>query len=157
MLKKILAGTLMISVLGANAFAYDAEMAKKFDAMYSKFTPKVLANPAPTIEASGDDLMKMIRDRERFTILDARTPAEMEIIGMKLPNTLEIPMHEVFKEENLNRLPTDQKLILLCHSGSRVTMMAAGLLMLGFDNVVILKGGIKAVAVAVGSDTVPVK
>lgn len=157
MLKKILVITLFASVLGVSASAYDIEMAKKFDVMYSKFTPKVLANPAPTIEASGDDLMKMIRDGEKFTILDARTPGEMGIIGMKLPNTLEIPMHEVFKEENLKRLPTDEKLILLCHSGSRVTMMAAGLLMLGFNNIVILKGGIKAVAVAVGSDTVPIK
>jgi rhodanese-related sulfurtransferase len=36
-------------------------------------------------------------------------------------------------------------------------MMAAGLLMLGFNNIVILKGGIKAFAVAVGSGTVPIK
>ena len=155
MLKKILVTTLLTSVLGVNALAYDAEKAKYFDAFYSKFTPKVLANP--TIEASADDVMKMIHEGEKFTILDARTPAEMEIIGIKLPNTLEIPMNEVFKDENLKRLPTDEKLILLCHSGSRVTMMAAGLLMLGFNNIVILKGGIKAFAVAVGSGTVPIK
>ena len=155
MLKKILIAGLFTSVLGVNAFAYNTEMAQYFNAFYSKFTPKVLANP--TIEISADGLMKMIREGEKFTILDARTPGETEIIGIKLPNTLEIPMNEVFKDENLKRLPTDQKLILLCHSGSRVTMMAAGLLMLGFNNIVILKGGIKAFAVAVGSDTVPVK
>ena len=155
MLKKLLITTLFASVVGVNAFAYDVEMAKKFDAFYSKFTPKVLATP--TIEASGDDVMKMIREGEKFTILDARTPAEMEIIGINLPNTLEIPMNEVFQEKNLNRLPKDQKLILLCHSGSRATMMAAGLLMLGFDNIVILKGGLKAFAVSVGSGTVPIK
>ena len=153
MLKKMLIATLFASGLGVDAFAYDEEKAKYFDAFYSQFTPKVLAKA--TMDASADDLMKMIREGEKFTILDARTPAETEIIGMKLPNTLEIPMNEVFKEENLKRLPTDQKLILLCHSGSRVTMMAAGLLMLGFNNIVILKGGIKAVAVAVGTGTVP--
>ena len=155
MLKKILVTTLLTSVLGVNASAYDAEKAQYFDTFYSKFTPKVLANP--TIEVSADGLMKMIREGEKFTILDARTPGETEIIGIKLPNTLEIPMNEVFKEENLKKLPTDEKLILVCHSGSRVTMMAAGLLMLGFNNIVILKGGIKAFAVAVGSDTVPIK
>ena len=155
MLKKILVTTLFASVLGANASAYDTEKAKYFDAFYSKFTPKVLANPS--IEASAKDVMKMIHDGEKFTILDARTPAEMEIIGIKLPNTLEIPMNDVFREENLNKLPTDEKLILLCHSGSRVTLMAAGLLMLGFNNIVILKGGIKAFANEVGSGTVPLK
>ena len=155
MFKKILVTTLCASVLGVNASAYDAEKAQYFDAFYSKFTPKVLANP--TIEVSADGLMKMIREGEKFTILDARTPAEVGIIGINLSGTLEIPMDEVFKEENLKRLPTDEKLILLCHSGSRVTMMAAGLLMLGFNNIVILKGGIKAFAVAVGSGTVPIK
>jgi rhodanese-related sulfurtransferase len=155
MLKKIVITTLLASIWGVNAFSYDAEMAKKFNAFYSNFTPKVLAKG--TMEASADDLIKMIREGEKFTILDARTPGEMEIIGMKLPNTLEIPMDKVFKEENLKRLPTDEKLILLCHSGSRVTMMAAGLLMLGFNNIIILEGGIKAVAVAVGTDTVPIK
>jgi rhodanese-related sulfurtransferase len=89
--------------------------------------------------------------------LDARTPAEMEIIGIKLPNTLEIPMNEVFKEENLKKLPTDEKLVLVCHSGSRVTMLSVGLLMLGYKNILILEGGIKAFAAAVGSDTVPIK
>ena len=66
-------------------------------------------------------------------------------------------MNDVFKEVNLKKLPTDQKLILVCHSGSRVTLMAAGLLMLGFNNIVILKGGIKAFANEVGSSTVPLK
>jgi len=155
MSKEILIVMLFASVLRVDAFAYDTEKAKYFDTFYSKFTPNVLANP--TIEASADDIMKMIREGEKFTILDARTPAEVGIIGINLPGTLEIPMNEVFKEENLKRLPTDQKLILLCHSGSRVTMMAAGLLMLGFNNIVILKGGIKAFAVAVGSNTVPIK
>jgi len=155
MLKRVLIATLLVSTLAVNASAYDTEKAQYFDAFYSKFTPKVLANP--TIEASASDLMEMIRKGEKFTILDARTPAEMEIIGIKLPNTLEIPMDKVFKDENLKRLPKDQKLVLLCHSGSRVTMMAAGLLMLGFDNIVILKGGIKAFANEVGSSTVPLK
>jgi len=155
MLKKILVTTLCASVLGVNASAYDAEKAKYFDAFYSKFTPKVLAHP--TIEVSADDVMKMIREGEKFTVLDARTPAEMEIIGIKLPNTLEIPMNEVFKEENLKKLPTDEKLVLVCHSGSRVTMLSVGLLMLGYKNILILEGGIKAFAAAVGSDTVPIK
>lgn len=55
MLKKMLVATLFASVLGVDTFAYDAEKAKYFDAFYSKFTPKVLANP--TIEASAEDVM----------------------------------------------------------------------------------------------------
>ena len=43
MLKKMLIATLFASVMGVNAFAYDTEKAKYFDAFYSQFTPKVLA------------------------------------------------------------------------------------------------------------------
>ena len=155
MLKKILITTLLASVLGVEAFAYDAEKAKYFDAFYSKFTPKVMAHSSITVEA--DDVMKMIRENAKFTFLDIRTPAEIAILGLNSPNTLEIPLHEVFKEANLKKLPTDEKIIIVCRSDSRATMLVSSLVMLGFSNVIILKGGIVDLAGAVGTGTVTIK
>lgn len=155
MINKIVGVGLFIATLAVNASAYDAEMAKKFDQFYSNFTPKALASSKMNISAS--ETMQIIRENKKFIFLDIRTRAEMDILGVTAPNTMEIEMQDLFKEKSLKALPTDKLIIIVCHSGSRATVAATSLNMLGFTNIRVLKGGTKSFANEVGSRTVPLK
>jgi len=78
--------------------------------------------------------------------LDIRTPAEAAIFITALPGSLAIPVNEVFETENLDRLPSDKTIVVVCVSGTRATAVGTALRHVGFDNVFILKGGFKALS-----------
>jgi rhodanese-related sulfurtransferase len=65
-------------------------------------------------------------------------------------------MHEVFKPENLNKLPKDKKIVVVCHSGDRAAAVVTGLRAVGFNNAYQFKGGMKELADAVGRKVVDV-
>lgn len=153
MKNKILIGALCASTLTVSLFSFDVEKAKKFDQFYSNFTPKALASSKADISAT--ETMQMIREKKKFTFLDIRTRAEMDIIGVTAPNTIEIEMEHLFEEKSLNALPKDELIVVVCHSGSRAMVAATSLNMLGFTNIRVLKGGMKSFAIEVGSGTVP--
>ncbi len=148
----LVAGALLGFV--AVGFSYDAELAKKMDAMFSQMTPEVLKQKPCQIDSN--QLFEMIKKKEDFVILDVRTPQEQSITGITWKNTLNIPMHEVFKPENLNKLPKDKKIVVICHSGDRAAAVVTGLRAVGFNNAYQFKGGIKELADAVGRKVVDV-
>jgi rhodanese-related sulfurtransferase len=148
----LVAGALLGFV--AVGFSYDAELAKKMDAMFSQMTPEVLKQRPCQIDSN--QLFEMIKKKEDFVILDVRTPQEQSITGITWKNTLNIPMHEVFKPENLNKLPKDKKIVVVCHSGDRAAAVVTGLRAVGFNNTYQFKGGIKELADAVGRKVVDV-
>ncbi|MGB5965113.1 MAG: rhodanese-like domain-containing protein [Sulfurimonadaceae bacterium] len=155
MKNKILIGALCASTLTVSLFSFDVEKAKKFDQFYSNFTPKALAFSKSDISSS--EVMTMIRENKKFTFLDIRTRAEMDIIGITAPNTLEIEMQDLFKEKNLNLLPTKELIVMVCHSDARAMVAATSLNMLGFTNIRVLKDGMKGFAKEVGRTTVPLR
>jgi len=138
----------------AVGFSYDAELAKKLDAMFSQMTPEVLKQRPCQIDAN--QLFEMIKKKEDFVILDVRTPQEQSITGITWKNTLNIPMHEVFKPENLNRLPKDKKIVVVCHSGDRAAAVVTGLRAIGFNNAYQFKGGIKELADKVARNVIDI-
>ncbi len=148
----LVAGALLGFV--AVGFSYDAELAKKMDAMFSQMTPEVLKQRPCQIDSN--QLFEMIKKKEDFVILDVRTSQEQSITGITWKNTLNIPMHEVFKPENLNKLPKDKKIVVICHSGDRAAAVVTGLRAVGFNNAYQFKGGIKELADAVGRKVVDV-
>jgi rhodanese-related sulfurtransferase len=148
----LVAGALLGFV--AVGFSYDAELAKKMDAMFSQMTPEVLKQRPCQIDSS--QLFEMIKKKEDFVILDVRTPQEQSITGITWKNTLNIPMHEVFKPENLNKLPKDKKIVVICHSGDRAAAVVTGLRAVGFNNAYQFKGGIKEIADKVGRNVIDI-
>lgn len=148
----LVAGALLSFV--AVGFSYNAELAKKLDAMFSQMTPEVLTQKPCQIDAN--QLFEMIKKKEDFVILDVRTPQEQSITGITWKNTLNIPMHEVFKPENLNKLPKDKKIVVVCHSGDRAAAVVTGLRAIGFNNAYQFKGGIKELADKVGRNVVDI-
>jgi len=147
----LIAGALL-GFVGAG-FSYDAELAQKMDALFSQLSPEVIKKGYP-IQVTIDQLFEMIKKKEDFVILDIRTPQEQSIVGSTWKNTLNIPMHEVFKPENLSKIP--KKVVVVCHSGERAWAVVTGLRTVGFDNVYHFKGGIKEIAEKVGRNVVDI-
>jgi len=57
---------------------------------------------------------------------------------------LSIPANKVFLKENLDRIPIDKTVVVVCKSGARATAIGTALRHIGFKNVYVLKGGIVA-------------
>jgi len=155
MIKKILAGTFLISTLAVNALAYDTAKAEGFDKFFSHVTQKHCADSKLMIDA--DEAMKMLREKKKFTFLDIRTEGEMAVLGLKTKNTLEIPLQHLFEKKNLDKLPKDELIVLVCHSGTRTTMVVASLKMIGFKKVRIMKGGMVGIAKGDNPKNAPIK
>lgn len=147
-MKKVLITLLTTIILSTSAFAYDTEMAKKFDAMFSQMTPEVLT--LRPCQITTKDILEMIKKKEDFVILDIRTPAEQKLVAPVWKGSLLIPMHELFKPENLAKLPKDKKIAVLCHTGDRAAAATIALRAVGFNNAFQFKGGIAEFAREVG-------
>jgi rhodanese-related sulfurtransferase len=145
-MKKLLILSLSTFVLTTAASAYDANKAQELNKFYSHITHKACAHSKLFISAN--DVMKMYKDGKDFTVVDLRTDGEANIIALSNKNAIHIPIAKLFTKENLDKLPTNKPLILVCHSGARALMAAVGLKQLGFKNTQVLKGGLVALAQA---------
>ncbi|MFQ3573865.1 MAG: rhodanese-like domain-containing protein [Thermodesulfovibrionales bacterium] len=152
MVRVLVALALTLALFNVDVHAYDKEMAKKFNGMFSQFTPEMVAKRP--CEVDGKGFFEMIKKKEPFVILDIRTPQEMEIVGITYKDTIRIPMHDLFKEENLNKLPKDKKIIVVCHTGTRAVAAAMALMATGFQNTIYFKGGISSLATESGRNVV---
>jgi len=152
-MKKVVALSLLfVFSLSSLSYAFDKELASKFDAMFSQMTPEVIAKRP--CEVNSKQIFEMIKAKEDFVLLDIRTPQEMGIVGITYKNALKIPMHELFKEENLKTLPTDKKIVVVCHTGTRAAAASTALRASGFMNAFMLKGGIIELAAESGRSVV---
>jgi len=144
-MNKLLSGIVAALLLHTSGFAYDADQAKKFEAFYSHFTQKACADSKLFITA--EETLKMIREGEAHLLLDIRTEGEASVIALSGKNVLQIPLQHLFEKENLDKLPTDRPILIVCHSGTRATMAAMSLKVAGIPNIRVVKGGLAAMAV----------
>lgn len=81
------------------------------------------------------DLAKMIAEKKTdFLVVDVRPgPPGPGQQGGKIPGSIYIPYNEIFKDENLKRLPKDKKLILACVTGQTQNLPVLALRALGFE------------------------
>lgn len=119
----------------------DTDMAAKINPMVSMLDHKGLVEHSCKVSAA--DALKMLTGgKEKVTLLDVRTPAEAGIVGLTFPNALQMPMDQLFKPENLERLPKDGIILVVCHSGNRAAGSTALLSAIGFRNVRYVNGGL---------------
>ena len=74
------------------------------------------------------------------TLLDVREPHELDYC--KVPGALAIPMGQI--PHQLEALPKEGALYVLCHHGMRSGQVTAFLRQRGFDNAINVAGGIDA-------------
>lgn len=90
-------------------------------------------------EISVSDLRRMLRDEDRFDLVDIRTPAEIER-GV-LPNAKTLAMHQV--PLNLNFFSeSPRQIVVYCRTGSRSAQVCRFLNQQGINNVISLRGGV---------------
>ena len=145
-MKKTLFVSSLSLALGTTLFGYDATKAEQYHSFYSKMTQKVCANSK--LFLSAQETMKMIQENKEYLLIDVRTEGEASVFGFGGIQALHIPIEKLFAKENLNKIPTDKPVIMVCHSGTRGTMAAIGLKQIGFKNIHVLKGGFVALAEA---------
>lgn len=93
-------------------------------------------------------LADMRSDGIAHTVLDIREPFEIAICA--LADSVSVAMQEV--PQQLEALPRENPLIVVCHHGARSAMVTEFLRSSGFDNAWNLAGGIDAWAALVEPD-----
>lgn len=155
MTRKYLFSSVAAAVFAVSASAYDTTKAENLDAFYSHMTQQACADSK--LFTTGEEVMKMFKEKAKFTLLDVRTAGENAVVSVSSQNAMHIPVKNLFEKANLDRLPTDQPIIIVCHSGTRATIVAMGLQQIGFGKVHVLKGGLVALAEANNPKNAPIK
>jgi rhodanese-related sulfurtransferase len=132
----------------------DTEMAAKISPMVSMLDQKGLVEHSCKI-APEDALKMMTAGKEKVTLLDVRTPAEMGVVGLTFPNAIQIPMADIMKPESLDKLPKDGQILVICHSGNRAAGVTALLSAVGFRNVKYVNGGLIALVTQLTPKALP--
>ena len=143
-MKKILALLITLILSSSAVFAYDADLARRFEQFYSPFDGKTCAKALQQIPAP--DFIKAIKAGEKLFVLDVRTLGETGLYGITLKDSLAVPMGKVFTKETLDQIPTDGKVVVICKGGHRAMAVAMGLRQIGFKNTFVLKGGFAALS-----------
>jgi len=154
-MKKMMTIMVLSLLVATSSFAYDQEKAAEFNKAFSHVTQKNAAKSKMMLES--DEAFQMLREKKKFVFLDIRTEGETAVLGLKTANTLEIPLEHLFEKKNLDRLPTETTIVIVCHSGSRAKMAVMNLKMIGFRNTRVMKGGIVALAKGDSVKNAPLK
>ena len=138
----ILAAALALS--STMSWAYNQELAASYQKL---FQPVAGAKAGKALHLVKPEVfVEDLKKGKSYVAIDVRTPAEFYIYSMTLPGSLYIPINELFKAETLARLPKDKTIVIVCKSGTRATAAGTALRHIGFNDVYILKGGLKALS-----------
>ena len=117
---------LAVSVAIPAASAAD-DMAKKLNDVLSK------GPDAKFWQVTTDDVLAMINAKKTdFVIVDVR-PNPAEFGEGHIPGSIQISVQDIFKPENLKKLPKNKKVILVCVTGQTQNLPVVGLRALGYD------------------------
>ena len=152
-MKRVIGALLVFSLFLPAAWSYDKELAARHLAFFSHCTRENLIKGG--FNVTPKMVLEWIKDGEPIVFLDVRTRAEQSVVGIAYKNTLRIPINELFKPENLKKLPTDKKIVVVCYTGLRAALATMALREIGFKNAYRLKGGIVGLAKATTVKTAP--
>ncbi|KAF1081260.1 MAG: hypothetical protein GQF41_2528 [Candidatus Rifleibacterium amylolyticum] len=129
------------AIIATGSYAYDDSIARKYEKMFDNIKGEEVGKALNIV--SPEAFVEEYKSGKQFFAVDIRTPAETSIFTLSLPDSMKIPLDQLFKKENLKKLPTDKQIILVCSSGMRSAAVLMALRDVGFSNVSVLKGGFK--------------
>ncbi|MFP3895207.1 rhodanese-like domain-containing protein [Exiguobacterium indicum] len=100
---------------------------------------KMFAPTKGVKQVSTTELKPLLNDRKRF-YLDVRTPAEFK--GNHIKGFKNIPLQTL--NSQLNQIPKDKEVIVICQSGMRSKQAVKVLKKAGYPNVTEVRGGMNA-------------
>ena len=128
--------------ISSPSWSYDVEAAKAYNALFAEV--KGAESGKKLHLFSAEKFVEKIKKNEPFAVLDVRTPRELSLVTVNTPETLNIPLNELFTPKSLGAIPTDKPVYVICQSGIRSTAAGTALRHVGFENVYVVKGGLKA-------------
>jgi len=103
-------------------------------------TESTLELPDGLIETmTTDELLNESNNSEDIVVLDCSLPAEVEKVKIDVSNKIYIPLEEL--HTRYTELPKDQKIAIICISGTRSLTAARYLISKGFPSVASVTGG----------------
>lgn len=134
---KILLCLVFVIAVISSALADDSDLIARIDAIVSK-GPE---NDNYHVNAN-DVYMWLKMKRTDFVVVDVRIGenAADAYKAAHIPGAIYIPYNEIFKPENLGKLPKDKKIILVCHMGAAEALPVIPLRLLGYDAYGLLLG-----------------
>lgn len=138
-MKKLIGLVILSMLFTGPVFAYDKNLAKSYEKHFSEFAGKKTVKAMQMISAKS--LMESQTKGDNLFILDIRTEGETAVYGFNLNNSMAISANEVFKPENLKKIPINMKVVVVCKGGIRAAMVATGLRHIGYKDAYVLKGG----------------
>lgn len=133
----------------ATAQAYEAGMAEMYAKMFAPASGGAVEKELRFVKP--DSFVKDVQAGKKFVTLDVRTLEETKLFAMTLPDSMAVPVDQLFKPEHLDKIPTDKPVMIICKSGARAAVVGTALRSLGFDNVQILKGGFEGLTAYYGA------
>jgi len=120
----------------------DWDEVTKLNQIFSGFSQEFLSKKPCRVHPN--EVIEKINNNEKILIVDIRTKYEQGCVGYTLPNSLHIPMNELFQKESIEKLAkySDYEIVLSCHRGFRTLVATAFLQRIGITNVKSLEGGI---------------
>jgi rhodanese-related sulfurtransferase len=129
-MKRVL--VMLLVVVLATALAVPAAFAA--DDMAAKLSAVLSQGPGTKFwQVSADDVLAMISAKKNdFVVVDVR-PNPAEFGEGHIPGAILMPVQDIFKHENLSKLPKNKKVILACVTGQTQNLPVVGLRALGYD------------------------
>ena len=90
-------------------------------------------------EISSGKVNTMLKQGEKFTLLDVREPWELE--KARIEGSKNIPMGEIPARAN-QELDPEERIVVICHHGVRSLSVSNWLRQQGFDKTQSIRGGI---------------
>ena len=91
----------------------------------------VKGNPPSSIES--DSLWKKMQDSKgNVFLLDVRDADEFS--DFKIPGSVNIPLHDIFKEEYFSKIPKDKEIVTICPHGNRAMVATFALAKNGIES-----------------------
>ena len=135
--------------VAAPVAAYDQGRAAEYAQMFAMVQGAKAGKELQLLKP--EQFVKQVRGGKPFVTVDFRTPGETQFFTSILPGHLVIPLAELFKPEQLAKLPTDKPIVVMCKSGTRATAAATALRRIGFSETYVLKGGFKGLIAYLGA------
>jgi glyoxylase-like metal-dependent hydrolase (beta-lactamase superfamily II)/rhodanese-related sulfurtransferase len=79
---------------------------------------KAVVKGSPPSSVESDSLWKEMQDsKDDLFLLDVRDADEFS--DFKIPGSVNMPLQDIFKEENISKIPTNKKIVTICPHGNR--------------------------------------
>lgn len=134
----------LLAGLASPSWSYDKNLAADVEKLFASAKEGQAGKALHCVKP--EFLINKVKKGEPVVGLDIRTPAESAVFTVVLPGSMSIPLNELFLPANLDRIPMDRPIVVLCQSGIRAGMAVTALRQVGFEQAFVLQGGYKALS-----------